>query len=305
MLNNNSSAERINVVIPVLNRWLQTKSCLESLRGSNYKNLEIIVVDHGSTDETVRALRELYPEVTRVDADVSLWWAGAVNIGIREALRRGTRLILLMNNDCIVAPETITILAAHAKIHEDAVISSIHVSKQNNRVLNYPITSCLLLGFTTVKLPQISQKQSIPILRSTQLIVGGRGVIIPASVFQHVGLFDERNLPHYGSDHDFYLRCRKQGIQLYVATDATTYVDETGSTLANDLGRLNMKRFMDTFTNRRSHRNIHDLTNLFKVHYPIRGLYMFGVGLNLLRYILTYSWRRLFFVLKSRKTSKT
>lgn len=298
MRNDSSVEERIDVVIPVLNRWTQTKTCLESLRASNYKNIGIIIVDHGSTDETARALFNLYPEVTRIAADPLLWWAGAVNIGIREALHRGTKLILLMNNDCSVAPQTIDILATHAKAHKDAIIASAQMNSHNNYVLNFPITSCMLLGFPTVKLPQIGKKQAAPPLQPTRLIIGGRGVIIPAKIFQHIGLFNEQELPHYGADHDFYFRCRKQGIQLYLATKAITYVDKTGSTLANDVGQLNVKEFIDTFANKRSHRNIRDINNLFKLHYPIKRLHMLGVGLNLLRYILIYLWQRLFFYFK-------
>ncbi|MFQ5545463.1 MAG: glycosyltransferase family A protein [Acidiferrobacterales bacterium] len=44
--------EQVHVVIPVYNAWEQTKICLESLRSSVYKNLQTIVVDHGSKDTT-------------------------------------------------------------------------------------------------------------------------------------------------------------------------------------------------------------------------------------------------------------
>lgn len=300
MQNKTTHPERIHVVIPVLNRWPQTEACIESLRSSDHNNLEIIVVDHGSTDETAQALREFYPEITRIEADASLWWAGATNVGVREALRRGAQNIFLLNNDCIVTHTTIAVLVAHARKCKDGVISAVQIGTKSNRILNYPVTSCLLLGFTTLMLPRIVLKYRTSRLQSTRLIVGGRGVVIPATVFENVGLFDEQNLPHYGADHDFYLRCRKRGVLLYVSTDATVYVDESRSSIASNLGLLNFRQFLDSFTNRRSHRNIRDLDKLFKMHYPIRWLYRVGVGLNLLRYTIAYMWKRLRIVVLSK-----
>lgn len=298
--------EQIYVVIPVLNRWSQTQSCIEALKSSDHNNLEIIVVDHGSTDETARALHEFYPDITRIDADASLWWAGATNAGVREALRRGAQNIFLLNNDCIVTRTTIAGLVAHIRKHKDAVVSAIQVGMQSNRILNHPVTTCLLLGFTTLTLPRIVLKCRTSKLQSTRLIVGGRGVIIPAIVFKNVGLFDEKNLPHYGADHDFYLRCRKRGIRLYVSTESVVYVDEARSSMASNLGRLNFRQFLDSLVNRRSHRNIRDLDKLFKMHYPIRRLYRVGVGLNVLRYSITYIWKRLcLVVLSTRAAEKT
>jgi len=79
---------KVHIVIPVYNGWEQTKVCLDALRESKYKNLEIIVVDHGSTDETKAALPIEYPEVVHVFGDSSLWWTGTKSFGVRSAISR-------------------------------------------------------------------------------------------------------------------------------------------------------------------------------------------------------------------------
>lgn len=56
---------------------------------------------------------------------------------------------------------------------------------------------------------------------------------------------------------------------------------------------MTLSSFLDTLKNRRSHRNIPELTALFRLHYPIPGLYPLGVSLNLLRYALLYAAARL------------
>ena len=125
-------------------------------------------------------------------------------------------------------------------------------------------------------------------------------MLIPASVFERVGLLDEIRLPHYGSDHDFYLRCRNHGVPLYIALDAYVDIDEKSTTQASRLGEMNIAQFVDSLTNPRSHRNLKDLSALFKKHYPIKGLYLVGVVLNMLRYFATYLYKRLAYLLYGR-----
>lgn len=289
-----ASIGKIHIVIPVFNGWPQTKVCLDTLRASTYRDLEIIVVDHGSTDETKKALPSQYPEVVHILGEPTLWWTGASNLGIRTAMSRGGRNIMLLNNDCYVEPETIHRLVAHARGSGEAIIAPVQRDFATSRVLCVTASTCYLLGFPTFGFSGKDTEQlGEPRLLPTKLIIGGRGVLIPSSLFTRMGLFDEVNLPHAGSDNDFYLRCRKLGIPLFVAADATVYVDDTTTTLAAKVEDLGFKEFLRTFVDRRSHRNIRDLTALFKLHYPIKGFHYLGVALNLLRYIALYAWKRL------------
>jgi GT2 family glycosyltransferase len=42
-------------------------------------------------------------------------------------------------------------------------------------------------------------------------------------VIKKVGLLDEENFPQYRSDEDYGIRCRKAGIDVYIATNAIVY----------------------------------------------------------------------------------
>jgi GT2 family glycosyltransferase len=284
---------KIHIIIPVFNGWQQTEICLNALRASICRNLEIIVVDHGSTDETKEALPTQYPEVVHILGEPTLWWTGATNLGIREAIHRGAESIMLLNNDCYVDSETIEKLIAHSRRAGEAIIAPVQRDFLTKRILCVKAITCYLLGFSTI-IPRKTHKGiGKQMLLPTKLIIGGRGVLIPKSVLQRVGMFDEVNLPHYGSDNDFYLRCRNVGIPLFIAADSTVYIDNRTTTIASNLGNMSLPQFLESLRDRRSHRNIRDLSALFKLHYPIKGLYQLGVALNLFRYFTLYGWKRL------------
>lgn len=292
---------KLFVIIPALNRWEQTRKCLNRLLGGSYTDFTILVVDHGSTDGTRAGLETEFPDVIRLAGTSDLWWAGATNLGIHEALRRDAQTIMLLNNDCYLLADTMERLVKHHQAAPDAIIAPAQRNMHSGDIITRSMFSCFLLGFPTLLLPgRHLYQQDQPRLADTRLIAGGRGVLIPAGVFGKTGLFNETELPHYGADHDFYLRSRKQGIRLCIAQDALVEIDESTTTLSRELGRMTVREFIDSLRNRRSHRNIPELTNLFRLHYPIPGLYPLGVALNLLRYTCIYLAARAFHILVGR-----
>jgi GT2 family glycosyltransferase len=279
----------LHIVITDFNGFAQTRRCLDALRASRFQDFTALVVDHGTTDETRTRLASAYPEVFRIEGSKDLWWTGATNLGVREALTRGADAVMLLNNDCYVTPDTVGILVALAHEHPDAILAPVQRDLASGKITAISIRSSLAFGFPTVPGPRHLTPEMIQArLRPVQLIAGGRGVIISARAFAQVGLFDEEQLPHYWADHDFYISARRHGIPLYVATQAYVDVDNTRTTTAETPERLSFSKFLDTFTDRRSHRNLRDVTALFRKHYPIPHLHMAGVFLYLSRYTVVY-----------------
>ncbi len=286
--------DTVHVIIPDYDGWDRTKACLQALHNSTYEAWHAIVVDHGPSDVTANALRATYPAVTRVSGGAELWWTGATNLGIRWAIRHGATHVMLLNNDCYVAPDTIQRLVAHMQQAADAIIAPMQKDHATRQVLYDTASACLLLGFTPFITPRaVTKNPSQETLSPTKLILGGRGVLIPATVFERIGLFDEEALPHYYADHDFYLRARQQSVPLLTALDTHVHVDDRKTTLARRLGTLSFAEFRTTLSSRRSHRNLRDLNTLFKKHYPIKGLHHVGVALNLMRYFVIYICKRI------------
>jgi GT2 family glycosyltransferase len=74
---------------------------LNSLRRQSYPNFEVIVVDNGSTDDSLELLAKKYPEVRVVALPENRGFSGGVNEGIRRA--RG-EIIATLNNDTEADP---------------------------------------------------------------------------------------------------------------------------------------------------------------------------------------------------------
>ena len=83
------------------------RACLDSLCSQSHKDLEILVVDNGSTDGSFEFVSENYPQVVAIRNEKNLGFAEGNNIGIRDALSRGADYVLLLNNDTMSEPDAI------------------------------------------------------------------------------------------------------------------------------------------------------------------------------------------------------
>src|SRR5262245_28885515 len=92
---------RVSVIIPNWNtrRWLA--GCLDGLRAQSYKDFQVILVDNGSTDDSVTFVKQHYPEVEIIALPENEGFASAVNLGIRCSY---SDYVALLNVDTVPQP---------------------------------------------------------------------------------------------------------------------------------------------------------------------------------------------------------
>src|SRR6266702_5280110 len=108
--------EQPNVVCILLNwnGWQDTVECLDALKECTYPSLTVIVVDNGSTNDSVARIRAAHPDVLLLESGKNLGFAGGNNIGIRYAMAQGAVYVWLLNNDTEPAPDALSALVAKA-----------------------------------------------------------------------------------------------------------------------------------------------------------------------------------------------
>src|SRR5512143_3495530 len=120
----------MKIAIVVLN-WNQrdaTVACLDSLARADLQGAEVFVVDNGSRDGSVEALRARLPAERLVLLPENRGYAGGNNAGMRAALEAGAELVLLLNNDTTVSPDFLLPLlwALNENPRAAAVCSAVH-----------------------------------------------------------------------------------------------------------------------------------------------------------------------------------
>jgi GT2 family glycosyltransferase len=92
----------VYIIILNWNGWQDTLECLASLERLDYPNYKIVVVDNNSTNDSVKRIREVYPEIMLLHNSKNLGFAGGNNVGIRHALEQGAHYVWILNNDMVV-----------------------------------------------------------------------------------------------------------------------------------------------------------------------------------------------------------
>jgi len=88
----------LSVVVVNWNSREDLRACLTSLRAQDHRELEVVVVDNGSTDGSVEMVRGDFPEMVLLDEKKNLGFAEGCNRGI--AASHGP-WVAMLNNDAI------------------------------------------------------------------------------------------------------------------------------------------------------------------------------------------------------------
>ena len=91
-----STPPLVSVVIPHYGGKDILSECLVSFKTCTYSNLEIIVVDNASPDDSVQFIKSNFPEVNLIQSEYNRGFAGGCNFGAQHA--KGNYLLIL-NND--------------------------------------------------------------------------------------------------------------------------------------------------------------------------------------------------------------
>lgn len=262
--------EKARIAVIILN-WNQidlTLACLKSVFHSKTDGqieIEVIVVDNGSTDDSKKRLKEIQERriLSRQGRDEirisrsrlshfkvvfnkeNLGFAGGNNVGIRDALKNKADFIFILNNDTEIKNDCILNLWQTFEEEEKIGIASPKIyyapgfefhkeryqKKDLGRVIWYAggkIDWDNVLG-RHLGVDEVDQGQYEK--RGENEFATGCAFMAKRAVFEDVGLFDER-FCLYLEDLDFSYRVAKAGFKLVFNPQAIVWHKNAGSSSA-------------------------------------------------------------------------
>jgi GT2 family glycosyltransferase len=178
----------VYVIMPNKNGKEHLMYSLPSLFGTDYPNIHVILVDDGSTDDSLAYVAREHKKVVILKNRRGKGFAGSVNTGISHALGLGAEYLAICNSDVKVRPEWLKL--ALPAFENDQTIG--------------------LVGFTEITrdreelFDSAALSKQATVARAVQRLAGCL-YICRAGAIRKIGLFDEAYFM-YGEDGDFFLR---------------------------------------------------------------------------------------------------
>ena len=210
------TAPKVNVLMPAYNAAATVREAIDSIRVQTLKNLRIVVVDDGSTDETPAILAALAREDDRVHVVVT------PNNGIvearNEALRHATaEYIACLDSDDLALPQRLERQLAYLNQHPDCVVAGTRIEHMDEN-------GAPLFGLGQPSSPSDADPSKVPagepyIVQST--LMARRAPIEAIGGYRHV--------PN-SEDSDLFWRLAERGTLVILPEKLGRYRVHTSST---------------------------------------------------------------------------
>ena len=183
----------VSVIIPMYNREHTIRRAIDSVRNQTYQNIEIIVVDDGSTDASVQIVENyLDNNVTLIKLSNNCGVAAARNAGMK---RSQGEYIAFQDSDDEWLPDKLKIQMEFMQRESYQVVCCPHLL-----VLDEGLTQ---MYPTIDKVKRIKEEGIYQFLRKESDILT-QTLIMKKEVMEQVGLFDESFLSF--EDYDYFIR---------------------------------------------------------------------------------------------------
>ncbi len=210
---------QVTVVVVNWNGKPSLIQCLDALRKQSIRDsMAVIVVDNGSVDGSVEAVKQQFPEVALIALPENLGFSAANNIAIRSVQ---TDYAALLNNDAIAHPLWLeTLIDAMGRYPEAGFAASKMLYQQTPHIIDRAGD-----GYTTAGAGSLRGRgQSANTFRRIEWIFGAcaGAALYRMTMLEDIGLFDEDFFLLY-EDVDLSFRAQLKGYKCCYIPDAVVY----------------------------------------------------------------------------------
>lgn len=210
----------VYALMTIHNRRELTLACLDALAEQTYSDLIVVVVNDGSTDGSGQAIKEKFPKTIILTGDGNLWWTRGMNKGLAYILPKAMPgdYVFTLNDDTQFDTDYIEKLVATAKRYPHTCVGSLLRNLFQPTVIEDSGVQLDWNGYIYKRIMYDPIK--------TEVVVDTlpcRGTLIPVEVFRSIGIFNQRWLPHYAADYEFFIRAKRAGFGLLMSYQAVVY----------------------------------------------------------------------------------
>jgi GT2 family glycosyltransferase len=282
---NSPTKPLVSIVLVLFNKAELSYACLRSLEQLRYQNLELIVVDNCSTDETSSILSRIEGQVTILRQDENLHFLRGCNSAFQR-LSPHSHYVLLVNNDALLDPLAVdqavsvferwpgTGIVGGQVLHLDGCLQ-----EAGNVIFRDGV--CSGLGRRQRPLQPLAQ------VRRKVDYVSGCLLMIQTDWLQKLGGFDERFAPAYYEETDLCIRSWQGGrAVIYEPGCQLRHVEFASSQQGQSDAEVLMQRNRDLLERKHhdwlqdqptweNHKDFRSITNCLRTEsYPARILWI-------------------------------
>ena len=248
---------KTGLLIPVFNGLSFTSNCLTRLYGLHSNSdasgldLQIIVIDDGSTDGTSEWIHINFPQTHVLTGDGSLWWSGGINLGMKFAIDQlECDYLLWWNNDISPADDYFVHLEQILKSSKPEICGSkIYYAHDPEMVWSMGGIFDTRNGRKHMTGMNVKDNQDLDKIYSADWLPG-MGTLLHKSVIEKTGFLDEKNFPQYHGDSDYTYRATLAGYCIKVYPQLKIWNDKSNSGLLHqDNFKLLKKSLKDIKSN--------------------------------------------------------
>ena len=214
----------VSIIILNFNAGKLLLNCIESLTKLAYQNIELIIVDNVSTDNSQNQCKEKFPQVKLIQNEKNSGYCGGNNVGIKNA---NGEFIIILNPDTIVESNLIDELLDAYNIHGEGLYQPKILSLENKSILQSTGNMIHVFGFGFAR--DKGNQENNEIKETTKIgYAAGTCLFALKETFLKLKLFDEF-LFLYHDDLDIGWRASQKEINSYIVPQTTIYHAESYS----------------------------------------------------------------------------
>jgi glycosyl transferase, probably involved in cell wall biogenesis len=236
--------ELISVIVPIYNTEKYLVECVESLRKQTYSNIEIILVDDGSTDASI----EICDEFAEKDSRVKVFHkknegvAVARNFGIQQS---NGQYVVIVDSDDVAVDRMIEVLYTQIKENDaDIAVGNYYIYDETDGNFYYYI---------------IDDDYCVEVLSSQELIDRQAGAwqwnssafivtvakLYKRDLFEDVSFTHGRRFDDEASTHRLFLRSKKT---VFINDNLYLYRRRSGSIMRTDFDLSWVRDLVEVFS---------------------------------------------------------